>query len=176
MRQLPDSLSAVPRSVDFSVESSATVEQLYSAFSAEDYWLARLATFGGFGRLDSLILADGSAAVVIIQDLHHEGLPGLVAKFFPREWQVVQTETWSPIDDGLVRGEISIVTHGAPGSGLGTALLAPAQNGSRLDCTATVEFKVPLVGGKIESVVARLLAQQISGLQRFTTNWITEHA
>jgi len=37
----------MPRSVDFSVESSASVEQIRSAFSAEDYWLARLAAFGG---------------------------------------------------------------------------------------------------------------------------------
>ena len=100
--------------------------------------------------------------VAIIHELRHDGLPGLVAKFFPRDWQVVQNETWSPIGDGLVRGEVSIAAHGAPGSGLGTALLAQAQNGSRMKCNATVEFKVPLVGGKIESVIGRQLAQQFS--------------
>ncbi|ORB65757.1 DUF2505 domain-containing protein [Mycolicibacterium tusciae] len=167
----------MPRSVDFSVDSSATVEQFHSAFCEESYWLARLAAFGGFGRLDTLTVdPDGSANVVIIQDLQHEGLPGLVAKFFPREWQVVQTETWRPIGDGQVRGEISIVSHGAPGSGFGTAVLAPAPKGSRLNCNATVEFKVPLIGGKIERLVGRLLAQQISGLQRYTAKWITEQA
>jgi hypothetical protein len=167
----------VSRSVDFSVDSSATVEQLHSAFSEESYWRARLATFGGFGRLDSLTIdPDGSTEVVLIQDLRHEGLPGLVAKFFPREWRVVQTETWCPIGDGQVRGEISIVSHGAPGSGRGTAVLAPAPKGSRLNCCATVEFNVPLVGGKIESLVSRLLARQISELQRYTAKWITEQA
>ena len=167
----------MPRSVDFSVESSASVEQIRSAFSAEDYWLARLAAFGGLGRLDSLTIdTDGSASVAIIHELRYDGLPGLVAKFFPRNWQVVQSETWGPIGDGLVRGEVSIVSHGAPGSGFGTALLAPAQNGSRLKCTATLEFKVPLVGGKIESFIGRQLVQQISEIQRFTAKWITEHA
>jgi hypothetical protein len=170
-------LVAVPRSFDFSIESPASVEQIRSAFSEEDYWLARLAEFGGFGRLDSLIIGtDGSVTVAVIHDLRHDGLPGVVAKFFPRDWQVVQNETWSPIDDGRVRGEVSAVTHGAPGSGRGTALLAPAQNGSRMKCTATVEFRVPLVGGTIESVMGRLLVQQISVIQRFTTKWITEHA
>lgn len=166
----------MPRSVDFSVESAASVEQIHSAFSTEDYWLARLAAFGGFGRLDSLITnTDGSATVIIIHELRHDGLPGLVAKFFPRDWQVVQTEKWSPIGDGLVRGEVGIATRGAPGSGVGTVLLTPSQNGSRLNCTATVEFKVPLVGGKIESVLSRSLAQQISVIQRFTAKWIAEH-
>lgn len=138
-----------------------TVERIQSAFSEEDYWLARLAAFGGIGRLDSLIVdTDGSVTVAIIGDVRHEGLPGLVAKLYPREWQVVQNETWSPIDGGRVRGEVSIATRGAPGSGLGLVLLAPAQNGSRLKCTATVEFKVPLIGGKIESYVGRQMVEE----------------
>ena len=167
----------MPRSFDFSVESPASVEQIHSAFAAEDYWVARLAAFGGMGRLDSLIVGtDGSVAVVVIGDLRQEGLPGLVARLYPREWQVAQSETWSPIDRGRVRGEVSIATRGAPGSGLGTVLLAPAQNGSRLKCTATVEFKVPLVGGTIESFIGRQLVQQISVIQSFTAQWITEHA
>jgi hypothetical protein len=167
----------VPRSFAFSVESPASVDDIQSAFSEEDYWLARLASFGGFGRLDSLTVgADGSAAVVIIQELRHDGLPSLVAKFFPRDWRVVQQETWKPLGGGRVRGEVSIDTHGVPGSGLGTALLAPAQNGSLLQCNATVEFKVPLVGGQIENVMGRLLVQQLSVIQRFTAEWITQHA
>src|SRR5262249_28826786 len=146
MQPAVDNVSFVPRSVEFSINSSASVEQIHAAFSAEDYWLARLATFGGFGTLDSLIIdTDGSATVVIVHEPRHDGLPALVAKFFPPNWQVVQTETWSPIGDGSVRGKVRLTTHGAPGSGLGTALLAPARNGSRLNCTATVEFNVPLV-------------------------------
>ena len=167
----------MPRSFDFAVESPVSVERIHSAFSEEDYWLARLAAFGGIGRLDSLIVGtDGSVSVAIIGDVRHDGLPGLVAKLYPREWQVVQNEMWSPIDGGRVRGEVSFATRGAPGSGLGTVLLTPAQNGSRLKCTATVEFKVPLVGGKIESFIGRQLVQQISEIQRFTAKWTTEHA
>jgi hypothetical protein len=167
----------VPRSFDFSVESSASVEQIHSAFSEEDYWLARLAPLGGSGTLDSLVIGtDGSVTVVIIEALRPEWLPGLVTKFYPFDWQVVQNETWSPIGGGLVRGEVSIAARGAPGSGLGTVLLAPAQNGSRLQCTASVEFKVPLVGGQIESFIGGQMAEQFSAMERFTTNWITEHA
>jgi hypothetical protein len=55
-------------------------------------------------------------------------------------------------------------------------LVAPTQNGSQLTFTATVEFKVPLVGGTIESFIAREFAQGIPELQRFTSMWITEHA
>ncbi|MDZ4232454.1 MAG: DUF2505 domain-containing protein [Dietzia sp.] len=167
----------MPRSVDFCVDSPARVEQIHWAFSEQGYWQARLAAAGGFGRLDSLLVGpDGDVTVMIVHDLHPDGLPGPVAKFFPRDWQVVQDETWRPVGGGLVLGEVGIATHGAPGRGHGTAVLAPAQNGSRLKCTATVEFKVPLVGGKIESLIGRLLGPQFSMLQRFTADWIERHS
>lgn len=167
----------MPRSVEFSVDSTASVEQIHWAFSEEAYWQARMAAAGGLGRLDSLIVGpDGSVSVAIIHDLNPEGLPGSIAKFFPRNWRVEQDETWTPTEDGLVRGEVGIATYGAPGSGRGTALLSPIPNGSRLTVSATVEFKVPLVGGKIESLIGRLLGPQFSMLQRFTTKWVAENS
>ncbi len=76
----------------------------------------------------------------------------------------------------MVRGEVGIAARGAPGSGRGTALLAPSENGSCLKCTATVEFKVPLVGGKVEGLMGRLMVPQFSVIQRFTAKWIAENA
>ncbi|MHC9296986.1 DUF2505 domain-containing protein [Mycobacterium sp. LTG2003] len=166
----------MPRSFDFSVDSPASVEQIRSAFAERDYWHARLSTFGGLGRLEQLTVApDGSVTAVVVKELLHDGLPGPAAKFFPRQWRVEQKEVWSPIDDGMVRGEVSVVPHGAPGSGAGTALLAPTRSGSRLKCTATVEFRVPVIGGQIENIMGRMLVQNISVLQRFTTEWIKDH-
>jgi hypothetical protein len=48
-------------------------------------------------------------------------------------------------------------------------------DGSQLRFSATVEVKIPLVGGKIESYVGGQLAEEIPAIQRFTTMWITEH-
>src|SRR5436305_69897 len=42
------------RSFDVSVDSPASVRQVHTAFRDEDYWLARLATFGGSSTLDML--------------------------------------------------------------------------------------------------------------------------
>ena len=165
------------RSFDFSVESSVSVEQIHSAFSEEDYWLARLTAFGGIGKLDSFAIdTDGSVHVVIIQDLRNDLMPGLFARLYPRDLAVVQDETWSLIGSGLVRGEVSTAARGAPGSGSGTVLLAPARVGSRLNCTATAEVKVPLVGGKIESLVGRQMVEETPVMLRFTAQWITENA
>ncbi len=167
----------MPRSFDFTVESSASVEAIRWAYSEEDYWLARLAASGGIGRLDSFMVdADDSVAVAIVQDLRQELLPGIAARFYPRTWQMKHHESWRPIDSGRVHGEISIMAHGAPGSGIGTAVLAPSRKGSCMTGTATVEFNVPLIGGQVESLIGRQLVKEITDLQRFTAEWISEHA
>jgi hypothetical protein len=167
----------MPRSFDVSFESHASVEQVHSAFCDRNYWLARLAAFGGSTTLDSLIVdSDGTVTVTTTQDLRHDALPGVVAKFYRGDLNVLRNETWRPVGGRRVSGEISVAVVGAPGSGRGAALLASLGNGSRLKFTAIVEFNVPLVGGKIESYLAGQLAEGISEIQRFTIQWITEHA
>ena len=163
-------------SFDVLTEWPASVEQIHAAFGREDYWLARLATVDGSTTLESLIVDDDrTVRVTTTQDVGRDLLPGIVAKYYRRDLKIRHTETWRPIDRQL-HGEISVAVSGAPGSGSGAALVAPTQNGSQLTFTATVEFKVPLVGGTIESFIAREFAQGIPELQRFTSMWITEHA
>ena len=168
----------MPRSFDVSVESPASVEQVHSRVQRRGLLAGPVR---GLRRqpttLDSLIVdADGTVTVTTTQDLRHDGLPGLVAKFYPGDLKILNTETWRPIGGRRVSGEVSVAVAGAPGSGRGAALLAPSGNGSQLSFNATVEFKVPLVGGKIESYLAGQLAERIPEIQRFTTVWITEHA
>ena len=167
----------MPRSFDVTVESPATVEQVHRAFGDEDYWLARFAAFGTATTLDSLLVdADGAVTVSTTQDLRRDGLPRLVARFYPRDLKILSSETWKPIGGGRVRGEVGIAVVGAPGSGGGAGLLVPTGDGSQLNFTGTVEFNVPLVGGRIESYLGGQFAEHIPAIQRFTTEWITEHA
>jgi Protein of unknown function (DUF2505) len=166
----------MPRSFDVSADSPATVEQVHSAFSDEGYWLARLATMNGSTALESLIVDDDQTVrVATTQDLGRDLVPGIVAKFYRRDLKVRHTETWRPIG-GQLRGEINVAVSGAPGSGSGAALVAPTQHGSRMTFEGSVEFKVPLVGGTIESFIAREFARGIPDIQHFITKWVTEHA
>jgi hypothetical protein len=163
-------------SFDVSSESPASVEQVLSAYGDEDYWLARNAALGGFKALDSLVVdSDGAVTVTIVEDLRHGMLPGILAKLYRGDLNIRSTERWKPAGSQEVNGEISVAVIGAPGSGHAAAVLAPSGNGSRLNLTGTVEFKVPLVGGKIESYIAREFAQGIPEIQRFTTTWITQN-
>jgi hypothetical protein len=168
----------MPFPFDVSTETSASVEEVHSAFRDEHYWLARLAAFGGDTMtLDTLIVdADGTLAVATTHDLRHDLLPGVLAKVFPGDLKILRKETWRPSDGRQVRGEVSVAARGMPGSGVGSAVLAPMSKGSRLRFTGVLEVKIPLVGGKIEKYIGDQLAAEIPEIQRFTTEWIAEHA
>jgi len=163
----------MPRSFEVSVESPASVEQVHGAFGDEDYWSSRFAAFGTSSTVESLIVAsDGTVTVDMVQDLRQNGLPRPLTRFYPGDLKVLTTETWQPIGNRHVRGEVTIAAVGAPGSGRGAALLMPMGDGSHLSFNGTVDFKVPLVGGKIESYLGGQFAEHISDIQRFTTAWI----
>lgn len=165
----------MPRPFDVSVDSPATVEQVRAAISREEYWLARLETLAGSTTLESLTVDDDQTVrVATTQDLGRDLLPGIVAKFYRRDLKVRGTETWRTVD-GQLHGEITVAVSGAPGSGCGTASVTPRPNGSRLTLTGTVEFKVPVVGGTVESFIAREFVQGIPNIQNFTATWIDEH-
>ncbi|MBS9535244.1 DUF2505 domain-containing protein [Mycobacterium sp. M1] len=168
----------MPRSFDIVFESPATVEQVHAAFGNESYWHARNAAFtGGEKTLESLTVEpDGTVRVVVKEDLTHGALPGMLTKIYRGDLNIVTTEVWTPAGDGTVTGVIDVAVVGAPGRGGGTALLAPAGTGSRMDLTGTIEFKMPLVGGPIESFLAKEFAQGIPDIQRFTAEWLGENA
>jgi hypothetical protein len=54
-------------------------------------------------------------------------------------------------------------------------VLAAAGNGSRLQFTASVEVRIPLVGGKVENFIGSQLVELLIAEQRFTTAWLTDN-
>jgi Protein of unknown function (DUF2505) len=164
------------RSFDISTESLATIEQLHAAFSSEDYWSARFAASDASIVLDSLIVgADGTVTMCATQQVGRKLLPGVVAKLVPGDLKILHSETWGPIADRQVSGQVTISALGGLGSGWAEASLTPAGNGSQMRFVTTVEVKIPLVGGKLEKSIGADLAKGIPELQRFTATWIAEH-
>lgn len=167
----------MPRSFDVTFESPASVEQVHAAFGDRDYWQARIAAFSGDKTLDTLTVAgDGTVRVVITEDLRHGALPGLLTRIYRGDLNIITTEMWVPADDGRVDGTIDVAVTGAPGAGRGVAVLDRAGDGSRLELTGTITFKVPLLGGPIETFLAREFAQGIPRIQQFTSEWLAANA
>lgn len=168
----------MPRSFDLAAEYQGTVEQVHDALRDERYWLARLADSGADdATLDALTVGDdGSVAVRTTQILRADRLPGVVTQFHRGDLSIEREETWSPVDGGEATASVVGAIPGAPVSLTGTGRLAPAgDSGARLTFKATVEVRIPLVGGKIENFIGSGLVDLMIAEQRFTTVWITEN-
>jgi Protein of unknown function (DUF2505) len=168
----------MPRSFDIVTESPASVEQIHAAFGREDYWLARIEPGAAITTLDSLSVdGDGTVKVRVTQHVGRQLLPGPVAKLIPGELKMVHSETWRPVGDRQVRGQVRISASPGLASGGAEAWLAPVGNGSQLRCAVKVQVKIPLLGGKLEKSIGDSLADEaIPEMQRFTAKWIAEHA
>lgn len=168
----------MPRPFDVTTETSAGVADVVAAFSAEEYWLARLAAYGGDSMtLDSLVVDDDGGIVVrTTQDLRQEMLPGAIGRLLPGDTAITRTESWRPATDGQAHGEFTIAARGVPSSGAGTMVLQPVPAGSRLRVWGTLEVRIPIMGGRIERYVADLIAREVPQMQQFTASWIAGEA
>jgi hypothetical protein len=169
----------MPRSFDMATEYEGSVEQVHQAFSDQRYWLERLADSGADrATLDSMTADDdGGIDVVTTQVLRADRLPAMVTQFHPGDLAVVREEAWGPVIDGKATATISGVITGAPVTLSGTAVLVPREKGgSRGEFTASVEVRIPLVGGKVENFIGSQLVELLIAEQRFTTAWINLNA
>ena len=87
--------------------------------------------------------------LVLDQDQQTAGLPSFAKKFAGETTRAIQTESW-----GATSGTLSIETPGKPSSAAGTITLS--ESGGRTTETVTLDItvKVPLIGGKLENLVA----------------------
>jgi Protein of unknown function (DUF2505) len=174
----------MPRSFDMSTDYGVTVEEVLRAFSDEEYWLARLADSGADGTtLDSIQLGgasgtDGTIDVITTQVLRSDRLPGVITQFHRGDLRIRREEKWEPVTNGSATATITGSILDAPASLTGTAVLEPVAEtgGARMKLRATVEVRIPLVGGKLENFIGNQLVELLIAEQRFTTRWIGETA
>lgn len=97
------------------------------------------------------------------------GIPSFAKKFVGDEITVVQKETWSATD-----ADIHVTIPGKPGEMVGTAKLRGSD--ARTVETVDLEIKVsiPLVGGKIEGLVADMLLKALKAENRAGVAWLAK--
>ncbi|MCW2844027.1 MAG: hypothetical protein JWN22_1943 [Nocardioides sp.] len=113
--------------------------------------------------------ADGDLEVTVDQVQAASGIPSFAKKFVGDEINVVQTESWS--SPGA--GDIRVTIPGKPGDMSGTARLT--ESGGTTTETVTLDIKVgiPLVGGKIEGLVADLLLKALKAENRVGRDYLS---
>lgn len=163
--------------IRLTVESAARVDEVFAAFGDPAYWHARLAAFGsGKATLDDLLLeTPDTVTVAVTVSFLRGGLPGVFTQLYGGDIRMVRTERWTRSAGSRVAGAVKATMPGAPLSVVGDASLEPTSEGSRLDYTARVNARIPLLGNKIESYVVERAGEEIPAIQHFTTEWIAEN-
>ncbi|CAN5330358.1 DUF2505 domain-containing protein [soil metagenome] len=111
-----------------------------------------------FTKYDVTIDVEGDTKKVRIdqwQPTH--GMPSFAKKIVGEETNIVQAETWT----SPTHGDITVSSPGKPGSMAGTASIATSGVGTVETVSLTVKVSIPLVGGKLEKLIADLLLKAL---------------
>ena len=96
------------------------------------------------------------------------GIPSFATKFVGQEIQIVQTETWTSAD----RGDITVEIPGKPGDMRGTVALRESGGTTTETVDLTVKVAIPLVGGKLEGLIADLLLKALRAENTVGRAWL----
>lgn len=95
------------------------------------------------------------ATIDQVQTAHD--IPGFARKFVGDEINIVQRERWASPD----AGDITVTIPGKPGEMSGTARLSESDGTTTEHVDMSVKVNIPLVGGKIEGLIADRLLQAL---------------
>ncbi|GAA3003885.1 DUF2505 domain-containing protein [Actinokineospora diospyrosa] len=100
------------------------------------------------------------------QGIDSAHLPSAVRSLVKGDLVVERTETWRPEGTGFT-GTTAATVSGIPGDIKGRYTLTDTATGSELRTTAEVKVRIPLIGGKIESVIADRVRDLLTTEARF---------
>ena len=100
--------------------------------------------------------------VVVDQPQPARGIPGFARRFVGDQIRIVQREAWS----APTTGRLSIEIPGKPGAFEGTVTLSADGDGTRETVAGEVTVKVPMIGGRLEQLVADLLTAALRAEHR----------
>ena len=147
----------------------ATIEQVH-AMLADPAFREKVCDYQGVLRRTVTIDAAGKGMTVSIDQVQAaQGIPGFAKKFVGDEINIVQTEDWTSPE----KGNIHVAIPGKPGEMSGTALLTEDPEGTTETVNLSVRVNIPLVGGKIEGLVADLLAKALRAEHKVGVTWLS---
>lgn len=151
----------------------ATADKVHAALTSEQYWRDRIAQIGGPGAsLKSVTVGDGTIDVVMTQSVPEAELPSAVTAFKKGDLIIERTESWGPFDGAHADGTFGATVEGAPARITGVTTLDAQGDATTIALTGTTEVKVPIFGGKIESMISEQVLTLIDNEQDYTGNWI----
>ena len=116
----------------------------------------------------------GAGATVVTRKQIRAEVPGFAQKFLA-EWNTVtQTDVWSGPGADLSRTcTFTVDIKGTPAKTTGTLALSPAGDSTAVVVRIECKVGIPLVGGKVESLIMTDLEATAEAERQFGADWIT---
>jgi len=115
---------------------------------------------------------DGEGFTLVVdQQQNTKDLPGFARTFAGESTQAIQREVWA----GATTGDLSIESPGKPASASGTIRLEQDGSGTREVVELEIKVKVPLIGGKLEKLMAEKVAAGMDVERTVGVAWLKEH-
>jgi uncharacterized protein YndB with AHSA1/START domain len=109
--------------------------------------------------------------LVIDQQQNTRDLPSFARTFAGESTQAIQRETWATQD----LGDLVIESPGKPASAAGTIRLQADGSGTTEVVELEIKVKVPLIGGKLEKLMAEKVAAGMDVEHEVGVVWLKEH-
>ena len=110
--------------------------------------------------------------VVVDQTQPAKGIPSFAKKVVGNEIRVIQRESWTSETSAALRVEIP----GKPGEVKGGIELSETGDGTLEKVSGEIKVKIPVVGGKLEGLVAELLGAAMDTEEKVGRAWLSgEH-
>ncbi|HEX6877729.1 MAG TPA: DUF2505 domain-containing protein [Nocardioidaceae bacterium] len=113
---------------------------------------------------------DDTMTVTVDQRRPADGIPSFARKFVGDTIHIRQHEEWHSATDASL--EVSV--PGKPGHLKGSITLRPDGDGTIETVSGEIKVHIPLVGGKLEGLIAELLDHALRAEQRIGRIWLAE--
>jgi uncharacterized protein DUF2505 len=149
-----------------------TVDQVYAMLVTSEFREA-VCDYQRVVRHDVTVKEVGeTASVTIDQDHGTDRLPGFAKKIVGDRINIVQSEVWT----GRAHGNITVTVPGKPGEMTGTAELVAEGTGVVENVDMTVKVNLPLIGGKVEGLIADMLRKALRAEHHVGQDWLAERS
>jgi hypothetical protein len=172
----------MPRPIRYRSRSENSAQSVFETLADRAYLEARQAELGGKGAAVLEFDAGGSPAeraeFTVRQGVGREHLPSVIQKVLSGDLVIERTENWRCTGEGRYEGTVEANVAGAPGRINGTMLLVDLDDigggrpGSEFALDGEAQVKIPLVGGKVEAVIAEQVEKLVGKETRFLLDWL----
>ena len=98
-----------------------------------------------------------------------DDIPSFAKKFVGDEIVIVQTETWTSAHGA----DVELAIPGKPGEAVGTLALVESGDTTTETVELDVSVKIPLVGGKVEAMIADMIGHALDVEHQVGVEWLS---